>query len=106
MLRIYPICQEVAREALKVARVIHPHDRNLADQLARAGTSIPLNVSEGSYSRGGNRNSRYHTAMGSASETRTILELVEGAGWVARDEVLHARLRQIIGTLVRVLRLA
>lgn len=106
MLRIYPVCQEVAREALKVARVIKPFDKNLADQLARAGTSIPLNVSEGSYSQGGHRSSRYYSAMASASETRTIFELVEGAEWVARDEELHAKLNRIIGTLVKVLRLA
>ena len=105
MLSIYGVSQDVARDALGVARAIRAHDKNLADQLARAATSVPLNISEGSYSQGGNRNARYHTAMGSAAETRAILELAEGAGWIARDEQRHAKLNRIVGTLVRVLRL-
>lgn len=52
MLSIYTVSQEVAQDALRVAREIKAHDKNLADQLTRAATSVPLNISEGSYSRG------------------------------------------------------
>jgi hypothetical protein len=43
--------------------------------------------------------------MASAAETRAILELAEGAGWITRKAERDAGLRQIIGTLVRVLKL-
>lgn len=77
----------------------------IAVELARAATSVPLNISEGSYSRG-NRNARYHTAMGSVAETHAILELAESVGWIARDPARHAKPNRIVGALVRVLRLA
>ena len=103
MLDIYGLCLEVAQDAIKAASQLP--DAGLADQLRRAGTSVPLNVSEGAYSKGGNRRSRYHTAMGSAAEVRAIYEVAEGVGWLERDEARHAKLRRIIGTLVRVLKL-
>ncbi len=55
MLRIYPVSQRVAQEALRVADQIARKDRDLAGQLRRAATSTPLNLAEGAYSRGGNR---------------------------------------------------
>jgi four helix bundle protein len=105
MLDIYPVCQQVAQDAVKVAKLVAQHDRDLANQLSRAACSVPLNVAEGSYSRGGNRSARYHTAMGSAAEVRAVLELAEGLGWVERDDARRAKLDRIVGTLVRVLRL-
>jgi four helix bundle protein len=105
MLKICPVSQKVAQDALRVADEIGRKDRDLANQLRRAATSVPLNLAEGSYSRGGNRNARYHTAMASAAETRAILELAEGAGWIAKRAERDAGSRQIIGTLVRVLKL-
>ena len=105
MLKIYPVSQRVAQDALRVAEEIARKDQDLAKQLRRAATSIVLNLAEGAYSRGGNRSARYHTAMGSAAEVRAILELAEGAGWIAKRAERDAGLRQIIGTLVRVLKL-
>lgn len=105
MLDIYPVSQQVAQDALRVAREIAQHDRDLAQQLSRAASSVPLNLSEGSYSKGGNRSARYHSAMGSAAEVRAILELAEGVRWIAHDPARHARLHRVIGTLVRVLKL-
>jgi four helix bundle protein len=105
MLRIYPVSQKVAQEALRIADEIARKDRDLANQLRRAATSTPLNIAEGAYSQGGNRNARYHTAMASAAETRAILETAEGAGWIAKNAERDGDLRRIIGTLVRVLKL-
>jgi four helix bundle protein len=105
MLDIYPVSQAMAKDAMAVVRSIGEHDRELARQLSRAATSVPLSLSEGSYSHGGNRASRYHTAMGSAAEVRAILELAENVGWIPRDPVRHARLNRIVGTLVNVLKL-
>jgi four helix bundle protein len=42
-------------------------DANLADQLRRAASSVPLNLHEGAYSQGGNVRARFHNALGSAA---------------------------------------
>jgi len=102
MLRIYDVCLEVVAMVRPVAEEIG--DRDLARQLRRACASIALNVAEGSGVRGGNRRLRYQTALGSAEETRAALEIAAAAGYVEVDVVLMSQLRQIIGTLVRVIR--
>ncbi len=66
---------------------------------------ILLNVSENAYSKSGNQATRYHNTMASTAEVRSIYDLVEGFGWIERNEARHARLSHIIGTLVRVLKL-
>ncbi len=54
------------------------------------------------YSRGKNRAVRYHTALGSARETWSCLEVAEAAGYIkALDQSLIALLNHVIGTLVR-----
>jgi len=105
MLKIYPESQELAQDAVRVAEEIARKDRDHANQLRRAAASIPLNLAEGAYSRGGNRKARYHTAMGSAAEVSAIFELAQGAGWIPRCAERDAKLRRIICTLMRVLKL-
>jgi four helix bundle protein len=69
--------EEVAIQLIEVLRPIVPRikarDRALADQLARAASSVALNVGEGNYSDPGNRRARFFTAAGSANETRLAL---------------------------------
>ncbi|MGH7281215.1 MAG: four helix bundle protein, partial [Polyangiaceae bacterium] len=52
---------------------IREHDRDLGEQLRRALSSVVLNLSEGSGSRGGHRLARYSTALGSNEESRAAL---------------------------------
>ena len=105
MLRIYDVCLEVVAGVRGVAEAVAVVDRDQARQLRRSSVSIALNVAEGSGVRGGNRRLRYRTALGSAEETRANLEIALAAGYVDElDDALMNRLRQIIGTLVRVIR--
>jgi hypothetical protein len=54
------------------------------------------------YSRGGNRNARYHNALGSAREALACLEVAEACDYVVpRPAHLDAQLHRIVGTLVR-----
>jgi len=53
------------------------------------------------YSRGGNRNARYHTALGSARETLACLEVAVVCSYVQQDARLHDKLDRIVGTLVK-----
>jgi four helix bundle protein len=75
---------------------------SLADQLERALISVPLNVAEGAYSRGKNRQARYQSAAASAREVLACLETAEALGWVQplAPELLGL-FNRAIGTLVR-----
>ena len=102
MLDIYPFILETLTALRPIAARIARADAELGRQLRRAQASIALNIAEGMYSRGRNRQVRYHTALGSARETLACLEVAEALGHVARiDEATAARLHRIIGTLVR-----
>src|SRR5207247_7641701 len=81
---------------------IERRDSDLARQLRRAAASIALNLGEGMYSRGRGRQARYHTALGSARETLSCLEVAHALGYVASlDAAVVAELHRVIGTLVR-----
>ena len=54
------------------------------------------------YSRGKSREARYHTALGSAREVLSCLEVAHAMGYLAEPDEKHvATLNQIIGTLVK-----
>ena len=59
---------------------IKQRDKSLADQLARAASSIALNIGEAELSDPGNRKSRLFTAAGSANETLTALRVAVAWG--------------------------
>ena len=84
MLDIYPKAIGLLRALRAVIAGIEAHDRGLARQLRRASTSIVLNMSEGSGSRGGTRRERYCSALGSARETSGCLDaaLALGRAWM------------------------
>jgi four helix bundle protein len=80
-----------AIQALKpIVRSISAHDRNLADQLKRAATSMALNVSESSYTKGGNRKAQLHIAAGSANESRAALRVACAWGYVDEGDTAQA----------------
>ena len=55
-------------------------DRNLADQVRRAASSVALNVSEGNRRCGKDRLHLFRIAAGSAAEVRTALDVAEAWG--------------------------
>lgn len=65
---------------------IKARDRSLADQIQRAASSVVLNIGEAEYSDPGNRRARFHTAAGSAGETRAAVKLAVSWGIVARED--------------------
>ena len=66
-LRIYPVVLELVRRCAPLLAVLRKRSLVLGDQFERALISIPLNVSEGAYSRGRNRQARYQSACASAA---------------------------------------
>jgi four helix bundle protein len=59
-------------------------DRDLADQLRRAATSVPSNISEGAQRTGKDRLHFFRIAAGSAAEVRTQLQIA--VAWGDIDE--------------------
>ncbi|MDI3289515.1 four helix bundle protein [Polyangium sp. 15x6] len=105
VLRIYGVAIEMLRMLRPVMERVGSKDPNLGDQLRRAATSVPLNLSEGAYSQGRNERARWHTAMGSAAEVRACLDVAEALGYVDRvDEELRNKLDHLVGTLHRLTR--
>jgi four helix bundle protein len=100
MLRIYPVVLEVLKQLQPALRRIEVRDRDLGRQLRRASASIALNLGEGMYSRGQNRQARYHSALGSARETLSCLEVAALSSYVEEDKQLWDQLDRVVGTLV------
>ena len=104
------IAQTVALEAIRrlrsVVEKVQRRDRDLADQLRRAASSVVLNVAEARGSRGGNRRLRFETALGSATEASSALDVAVAWGYVAAQEVVDAeahldRARALLWKLAR-----
>ena len=86
--------EELSVELVQALRPLIPrirrHERSLADQLVRAASSIVLNIAEGQYSDAGNRKARFHSAAGSANETRAALRVAIAWGYFAQPEAERA----------------
>jgi four helix bundle protein len=105
MLHIYKITIDMVGAVARVARVVHAEDPDLARQMRRASSSVPLNLSEGLYSRGRNREARLHNAMGSAMETLACLDVAAAVGYVREADVVaeRDRLNRISATLYKLI---
>src|SRR6187399_1461696 len=96
-LKIYPVCLDLVRRVAPIIRTLRGRSWPLADQAERALISIPLNVAEGSYSRGKNRLSRFHSAAASTRETLACLETAHAMGFIPSvDPQLAAQFHRII----------
>ena len=102
MLRIYSVLLDLVRDLRPLLSELARKDPDLARQCRRALTSSPLNIAEGSYSRGKNRAARYHTALGSLREVLACLEVAAALGYLPEiDPDLRRRFDHVLGTLVR-----
>ena len=100
-MRIYYKSLDVVRSVVKLSRRVQDQDSDLARQMRRACISVPLNIQEGLYSQGGNRNARFYNAMGSARETMACLHVAVAAAYLDQPEVDAdlERIDHIIGAL-------
>jgi four helix bundle protein len=104
MLEIYPVVLELVRQLAPYLPVLRARSSSLGDQLERSLISVPLNIAEGAYSRGKNRQARYQTAAASAREALACLETAEALGWIRPlSPDLTALFNRVIGTLVRLI---
>ena len=101
-LKLYAVVLELVRALAPYLPVLRSRSAALGDQLERSLVSIPLNVAEGAYSRGKNRQARYQSAAASAREALACFETAEALGWVEPLPAdIGALFDRVIGTLVR-----
>ena len=101
-LKLYPVILELLAAVSPRLPAVRARSYALADQLERALISIPLNVAEGAYSRGRNRQARYQSAAASAREALACFETAHALGWAEPlSPDLTALFNRVIGTLVR-----
>ncbi len=78
----HAVAIELIHDLRDLVPAIKLHDRDLADQIHRAATSVALNLAEGSRLTAGNKRRHFEIAHGSASEVRSALDLAEAWGWL------------------------
>jgi len=97
----YTVAIELIHDLRDLVPVIKRHDRDLADQIHRAATSVALNLSEGRCLTAGNQRRHYELAHGSASEVKGALDLAEAWGWVADTTAPRRTLDRLLALLWR-----
>jgi four helix bundle protein len=90
-MKIYGLMIEIVKRICGLSRKVQQHDPDLARQMRRAVTSVPLNAVEGWHSLGGNRVVRFHSAMGSARETLACLDVAVACGYLSEADVTEMR---------------
>src|SRR5688572_18473515 len=99
------IAQEKAIQLVTNLRPLVPviarHDRDLADQLKRAATSVVLNLAEGSKSAKGNKVKHFAIAQGSANEVKAALRLAVAWGWIGASDAAPELLDEVMAMLWR-----
>ena len=98
-LRITNTAIELVRTMKGTIDCVAQHDADLARQLRRALTSIPLNIAEGEARWNGHGRQRFESAMASANEVHACLRVADALGYVELDAKLLDGLDKIARTL-------
>jgi four helix bundle protein len=100
--------KRVTLELIESLAPLHPlirrQDRDLADQLQRAASSVYLNLSEGERSEKGNRHKHFGLAHGSANEVKAALQVALAWGWLGAAERPFALLDRLLAMMWKLTR--
>ena len=78
----YDVSLDLIRSLRDIVPIIKKYDKDLAEQIHRAASSVTLNLGEGARSTAGNQRARYESAHGSANEVKAALQVAASWGWV------------------------
>jgi four helix bundle protein len=105
MLRIYADVLDWLEVMREVADRIGRHDSNLAEQLKRSSSSVGLNLGEGMYARGRQRNYCYSVSLREMGESYAALQIAQRLRYIAPLDPAFDDLNQkILATLVKLVR--
>ena len=97
----YDVSVELIRELREIVPAIKRFDRDLAEQLRTAASSITLNLAEGQRYQDGNQRKHYAIAQGSACEVLAALDVAECWGWIGDTTKARAILDRLRALLWR-----
>jgi len=95
----YQVSLDLVRGLVPVVEKVRGHDRELADQLRRAATSVALNLAEGHRRSGRDRGRFFAMAAGSGGEVRAALDVAEAWGWSLTGEDVRPVLDRLLALL-------
>ena len=84
------VALELADELGPLIEIIRQHDRDMANQLKKAGTSAPSCLAEGSLRTGRDRLHLYTIASGSAGEIKVQLRLSVAWSYLTQERAARA----------------
>ncbi len=97
----YEVSLELVTALRPVVPLIERHDRDLADQIRRAASSVVLNLAEGQRSAKGNKQKHYAIAHGSANEVKAAMATAVAWGWLGDTVPALATLDRLLALLWR-----
>jgi four helix bundle protein len=97
----YEVSVQLVTSLRELVPLIERSDRDLADQMRRAASSVVLNLAEGQRSAKGNKHKHYAIAHGSANEVKAALELARAWGWIDEAREPAAILDRLLALLWR-----
>ena len=97
----YEVSVELVTSLRDLVPLIERSDRDLADQMRRAASSVVLNLAEGQRSAKGNKHKHYAIAHGSANEVKAAIELAQAWGWIHEARAPREILDRLLAILWR-----
>jgi four helix bundle protein len=82
MFEVYEVSKQAVRGMRPLVARVQAHDRDLARQMRKAGSSVLLNIAEGWRRLGRDRRQHYLIAAGSNAEVRAALDVCEALGYL------------------------
>ena len=102
--RLYDLCLRFVALYASSCEDVRRHDADLARQMRRSLTSVPLNVAEGSESLGRNRIARFRNALGSTAEVIACCDVAEALGYLELDAEQRDLAEHVRATLLNLVR--
>ena len=97
----YEVSIQLVTSLRELVPLVERSDRDLADQMRRAASSVVLNLAEGQRSAKGNKQKHYAIAHGSANEVKAALEVARAWGWIAQTDEPSKILDRLLAILWR-----
>ena len=103
MFEVYEVSKLAVRGLRPLLDTVQSHDRDLARQMRKAGSSVLLNIAEGWRRLGRDRRQHYVIAAGSNAEVRAALDVCVALGYLDSDAFaeLDALLDRVSAMLYR-----